>query len=370
MPSCSNSSNISSSLNTISVSQGGSRLMVAIDNVSGLTLGNVIRYDVPTSGFTASKADSASNSEVFGVIESLDSTTNKFNVVIYGSINIDSSKLADMGSGGGSGGNDVYFLSGTTAGILQNLAPTSLDQIIKPVYQAAPHGSYSGVVINYLGYRLGGDVQASTEDTELGNIQIVVGDNDFTNGYVDASLSHQLAIADYPEFYSKFGTQYGYIEKVTTTTLPVPGGVQNGNQVYQQGNYVGYVAGTPDYSSGYIYIYKKPGTSLIATTPSIVINGLSISISSTSVYAVYTPVVNLSQPLIISGKSGFDIPTQTTAIGVKIKPQGIRVAIPNTTTVADFVANTISLGKTAGSRMDVEYEINSIKARLDTHGIP
>lgn len=368
MPSCSNSSNISSTLNAISVSQGGSRLMVAIPVVSGLTLGHVIRYDVPTAGFTASKADSAPNSEVFGVIESLDSTTNNFNVVLYGSISIDSSRLADMGNTGGSGGNDIYFLSGSTAGILQNLAPTSIDQVIKPVYQAAPHGSYSGVVINYLGYRLGGDVQASMEDTELGNIQIVIGDNDFTNGYVDASISHALAVADYPEFYAKFGTQYGYIEKVVVRTPPVAGSVQNGNEVFQLGNYVGYVSGSPDYSEGNIYIYRKPGTELLASA-AIVINGISISIDSSSVHSVYTPVINLSQPLIISGKSGFDIPTQTTAVGVKIQPQGIRVAIPNTTTVADFVANTISLGLTAGSRFDLETRINSIDARLIARGI-
>ena len=367
MPSCSNSSNISSSLNAISVSQGGSRLMVAVDYVSGLTLGNVIRYDVPTLGFTAAKADTAPNSEVFGVIESLDSATNKFNVVIYGSISINSSALADMGSGGGSGGNDVYFLSGSTAGTLQNLAPTNLDQIIKPVYQAAPHGSYSGVIINYLGYRLGGDVQATSEDTEIGNIQIVVGNNQFSNGYVDASISHSLRITDYPDFYAKFGTQYGYIEKVVTSGS-VPGSVVSGMEVYQSNVYVGYVSGTPDYLNGYIYIYKKPGTSLLSLAP-IRITSQIITIRSTSVYAVYTPVINLSQPLIISGKSGFDIPTQTTAIGVKIQPQGIRVAIPNTTTVADFVANTISLGKTAGSRFDLETKINNIEARLTAHNI-
>lgn len=368
MPSCSYSSNISSSLNTISVSQGGSRLMVAIDNVSGLTLGNVIRYDVPTSGFTSAKADSAPNSEVFGVIESYDSVINKFNVVIYGSISLDSSKLADMGSGGGSGGNDVYFLSGTTAGILQNLAPSNLNEIIKPVYQAAPHGSYSGVVINYLGYRLGGDVQASSEDTELGNIQIVVGNNDFSNGYVDASISHRLEIVDYSEFYSKFGTQYGYAEKVLATA-PIPGSVTLGNEVYQDGVYVGYVLDTPAYTERYFYVYKKPLTPLLSTSVPLRIGSKTINVQSTSVHSVYTPVINLSQPLIISGKSGFDIPTQTTAIGVKIKPQGIRVAIPNTTTVADFVANTISLGKTAGSRINVENEINSIKTRLAAGGL-
>jgi hypothetical protein len=51
--------------------------MVAIPFVSGLTDGNVIRYDVPTTGFTAAKADNAPNSEVFGVIENLDSSISK-----------------------------------------------------------------------------------------------------------------------------------------------------------------------------------------------------------------------------------------------------------------------------------------------------
>lgn len=367
MPSCSASSHIASSLNAISVSQGGSRLIVSIPFVSGLTLGNVIRYDVPTSGFTAAKADTPPNSEVFGVVESLDSSTNNFNVVIYGSVSIDSSRLADMGSGGGSGGNDVYFLSGTTAGILQNLAPTSIDHIIKPVYQAAPHGSYTGVVTNYIGYRIGGDVQAAFDDTELGNIQIVVGIDQFVNGYVDASISHELQITDYPEFYSKYGSQYGYIEKVVVSSPPVPGSVKNGDEVYQQGNYVGYVYNTPDYNDGNIYIYKKPSTSLLSIVP-ISINGISISISSTSVKSVFTPIVSLSQPLVISGKSGFDIPTQRTIVGIKIKPQGIRVSIPSNTTVSSFVSDTISLGKTAASRFDLETRINSIDARLTSHG--
>ena len=150
MPSCSNSSNIQSSVNSISVTQGGSRLLVSVPYSAGLTLGHVIRYDVASTGYTASKANLADTSEVFGVIESHDTATNQFNVVMYGSVSLSPAKFADMGSGGGSGGNDIYFLSGTTAGILQNLAPTNLDHIIKPVYQASPHGSYTGVIVNYL----------------------------------------------------------------------------------------------------------------------------------------------------------------------------------------------------------------------------
>ena len=62
MPSCSNSSNINSTINSLSVTQGGSRLLVSVPFVSGLTLGNVIRYDVPTAGYTASKAYLVENS--------------------------------------------------------------------------------------------------------------------------------------------------------------------------------------------------------------------------------------------------------------------------------------------------------------------
>ena len=97
MPSCSTSSNIISSINALNVTLGGSRLTVAIDYLAGLTLGDVIRYDVVSSGYTGSRADTPVNAEVFGVIENYDSTTNKFNVVIYGSINIDSSKLLSVG---------------------------------------------------------------------------------------------------------------------------------------------------------------------------------------------------------------------------------------------------------------------------------
>ena len=107
MPSCSNSSNINSSINSLSVTQGGSRLLVSVPYVAGLTNGQVIRYDVATTGYTASKANLAETSEVFGVIESYDASNSTFGVVIYGSANLDSSKFADMGSGGGSGGNDI-----------------------------------------------------------------------------------------------------------------------------------------------------------------------------------------------------------------------------------------------------------------------
>lgn len=365
MPSCSSSSNIQASLNTISVSQGGSRLFVSIPFVSGLTTGDVIRYDVPTSGFTAARADAAETSEVFGVIES--ATASTMGVVIYGSVNLDSSKFADMGSGGGSGGNDIYFLSGQTAGVLQNLAPTDLDHIVKPVYQIAPHGSFTGVVINYLGYKIGGDIEASFADDSVGGFSFLVGSGTFDEGYVDASVSHELPIADYPDFYAKYGTQYGYVERLTLDTIS--GAIAPNNKVTQTtSSYDGTVVSV-DYANKYVYVFRAPNTSLASTSKQASITTTSgnvkSSVTATSVYAVNTPIVSLTQPVRITGKSGASITVpQTIKVGLKVSPTGTRVSIPTNATINSLTAQTLLVGLTSGSETDVESTLNNFESRI------
>lgn len=364
MPSCSNSSNISAQINAISVVQGGSRLQAEIAFVSGLTIGNVIRYDVPSAGYTASKANNPAESEVFGVIEGYESSTNKFTVVIYGSINIASSKLAAIsGTTGGSGGNDIYFLSGTTSGQLQNLAPDNLSHIIKPVYQAAPHGSYTGVVVNYLGYRVGGEIESVLEDTELGNIQLVVGNSSFTDGYVDASTSHQLPVVDYTEFYSKYGTQYGYVEKVTTSETISPN-VIPGLRVSQTGTpvYTGEITYV-DYANKYIYIARLPDTFLASLNKLLTVDtiGLSYTLTASEIYGVYSPIITLTQPLDIRGNNTIPSVTQKTYIGIKVKPQGVKVTIPKTITTPTLTATQIILGTGAS---DLEAILNNFESRI------
>jgi hypothetical protein len=374
MPSCSNSSNISSSINTLSVAQGGSRLLVSVPLVAGLTLGNVIRYDISTSGYTASRANLAENSEVFGVIESYDSVSSRFGVVLYGSITLDSSKFADMGSGGGSGGNDIYFLSGQTAGILQNLAPTNLNHIVKPVYQVSPHGSYTGVVVNYLGYKIGGDIQAAFTDNEsLGNIQIVVGDTTFDEGYVDASISHELPVADYPEYYSKFGTAYGYVERLTVSDS-VPGSIVSTLTATQStSSYTGKVVSV-DYANKYIYVFKNPATSLSSTNKQISIatsgtTSTKLTVTSSSIYSVYTPVVTINQPLTVSGKNGENLTvSQKIKIGLKVKPLGVQVTVPTNVTASSLTATVLKVGTSEDNVEtildDFESRISAIETRL------
>lgn len=160
MPSASNtsnSSNINQNLLNFNIqSELGSRLIVNIQtaNVAGFTVGDVIRYDVATSGYTRSCADTAPNSEVFGVIETIEDSN--LNVVMYGSINYPTEKLINL-TGTNFGGNDIYFLSSSTPGKLENLPPTTIGHIIKPIYQVGPHTSITnknatGIIVNYLGY--------------------------------------------------------------------------------------------------------------------------------------------------------------------------------------------------------------------------
>jgi hypothetical protein len=129
------------------------RIMVKISQNlidSSITVGDVIRYDTVSRHYVRSFADTSTNSEVFGIVESIDEDGSA-NIVTNGSININSSKLINI-SGANSGGNDVYFLSGITSGKLQNCGSTFPGHIVKPLYQIAPHGDYTGVFRNYLGY--------------------------------------------------------------------------------------------------------------------------------------------------------------------------------------------------------------------------
>lgn len=164
MPSASNtsnSSNIRSSELKINVQSAndGSRLIVNIKNnpvgfiAAGITGGDVIRYDVIAAGYTRSVATDLAQSEVFGIVESVN-PDGSINVVTYGSINYPADRLINI-SGANYGGNDIYFLSDNFPGRLQNIAPSRIGYVVKPVYQIAPHANlYTGSVVNYVGYSI------------------------------------------------------------------------------------------------------------------------------------------------------------------------------------------------------------------------
>ena len=202
MSSSSHSSNLSGNVNINNITNSGARLMMThpLGGFSGgrvsqyfgddgVTAGDAIRYnavayhatDNPSGGkYVKAKADVPENSEVIGIIESIDNVglsgvgdvSSVVNIVISGQINYPDHRLInathvfdfdndDSIIAGASGGNDIYFLSEVTAGAIQNLAPIEDTKIAKPVLQKAPDGDFTGHVVNYIGYQVGGEIVSS-----------------------------------------------------------------------------------------------------------------------------------------------------------------------------------------------------------------
>jgi len=220
------------------------------DNCDGITSGDAVRYnplpyDINTepSGekYTKSKGDIAQHSEVVGVIEEIDEDNDSVTVVIAGQIKYPTEKLVnathidpDMGDTtiiGASGGNDIYFLSEVTAGKLQNLAPITPGTVAKPVLQIAPDGVFTGQVVNYIGYQIGGNVVGEETFSEPAGTYastFLFGDDDGSSlaedGWINATQRNwfPITIDDlnyqgdlYVKSYKAFGAYAGVRYKVT-----------------------------------------------------------------------------------------------------------------------------------------------------------
>lgn len=241
MPSCGTSSNIVSTQNNITITQSGagSRLVCTITNgnyTPGITAGDAIYYSIAGASYEKSKADDQVTAEVFGVVESYNSSDSSLTVVIAGSINLPESRLTLSGENGASGGKDIFFLSGQTAGKLHDIAPTTIGHIVKPVYQVSPHGSYTGIINNYIGYVVGNETTAS-----------VVGDYDggaasfalFMNGasvpdfYSPCDGETTVTVSDHQKLLQKLDLTVPYLMKVQPLD-------QYGNAIVPDASFIGY----------------------------------------------------------------------------------------------------------------------------------
>jgi len=253
-----NNSTFSSNVSFIDGDNGGTRLLTLISNSScygGVTAGDVIHYDALNGVYVKSKADNPPNSEVFGIVESVNLDESK-NVVIYGSINLPSSAIEDIpaGSTGAGGGSDIYFLSPDNEGKIRNTIPTELTHIVKPIYQVAPHGngSYTGIVMNYIGYKVPSEITVFTpqnRSTPVGTVEYVLNGVGApvinTENYVvtDGSETHRNNYdGKYNTFknkYPKFAKRYVFkFEPISVTwygtVFPMwdPTTISEGTQVY------------------------------------------------------------------------------------------------------------------------------------------
>jgi len=139
-----------------SVSKTSARTAIQI-NGSGFSAGNLVTYNVASSGFTKCRADDNALAEFVGIIEGISGGT--ATVITNGSISWPNTGISfAMGGSGGSGGQDVWFMSALTAGAMQDAAPSGSGTIVKPVYLHSPHSgldgsTYTGIILSYTGYR-------------------------------------------------------------------------------------------------------------------------------------------------------------------------------------------------------------------------
>jgi hypothetical protein len=134
--SCSASSNLQGSNVTQNPNGPASRLVLNLESSSdfytldaGITNGDAIRFQPTPLGTTGtyrrSQANNNENSEVVGVVESIDTVTGNLTVVLRGIMNHPQSNFEynedvyGMTSGA-SGGNDIFFLStGVSGGFMR-----------------------------------------------------------------------------------------------------------------------------------------------------------------------------------------------------------------------------------------------------------
>ena len=382
MPSCSSSSNIMSSITSVNLNSIGSRILAQIPLSSsdytiesGITAGDVIRYDVTDDSnkqYKKSLADNPVNAEVVGVVETVDDDS--LNVVIFGQIAFPESKFVDTTPtgipDGASGGNDIYFLSPTTAGGIQNIAPQNQTEVVKPILQKMDAGANNAVVLNYIGYSIGGEIASNDEgDTFVGTVQTLVdaeGNFDIPPNYIEVSGSSQsLSTTEYPDAFSYFGKQYGYTEKIVLSGLTVTQSLVGQSAKQRSGiseTYSGVISSV-DTNANAITIERNPNLPQAETTKTIKIKGNDYTVVSSTVTKFVVPRITPTT------QYRFDVDGSVTEVSTTtiLKVKNIRgVSIPSKITVTDLEVTNKLTTKTASADTldDINATVNSINTEL------
>jgi hypothetical protein len=232
MSSCSASSNIFSNINAIGLNSVGSRIIATVPKVSTeysvdpqIVAGSVVRYDVSnpdSKHWIEARANLVENAEVVGVVESIDDTN--LYIVIFGQINYPTGRLINQTVegylDGASGGNDIYFLSAGTSGDLVNIAPDNPTEIVKPVLQMADDGTNNAIVLNYIGYAVGGEIAGTDESELVGQVMTYIDNGQpLNNNFIKVSDGVQsLSVSNYEELFNIFGSTYGATYVMTLST--------------------------------------------------------------------------------------------------------------------------------------------------------
>ena len=376
-----------SSVTSVNLNSIGSRILATIPLTSSdysissdIVAGDVIRYDVtnPSSKqYVQAKADNAENAEVVGVVESIDSDS--MNVVIFGQIEFPDGRFNNIGTpaDGASGGNDIYFLSPSTAGDVQNLAPSNETEVIKPILQTMDDGSNNAVVLNYIGYSVGGELASNdNSDSLIGTVLNVVdgADSVIPPNFIEvSSKSQSLKITEYPDAYAYFGKTYGFTEVITLdSSTKISSTLSGGNatQITARANTYNARIISVDSVNNKVTVERSGGGTEVDTSKSLKINGRNYTISSSVVESFTIPRVTSPNEF------RFDVDGDAKTVEVKtyMKVKNIRgVTIPEKVTVRELeVTNKLTTQTASAAENDdlndavntLNTEVTNIKNKL------
>jgi len=194
---------------------GGKVIKNTITQAShGFTAGMAIRYNnASATGITGDKymaaiATTPEESEVVGVIDEIVGP-NEFSLTYAGEIN-----PTVFQSPFTIGDNDVFFLSGATAGLLTSTPPTSAGQVIKPVLIKTEDDK--AVVTNFIGTVIGGSSTVSLDTVQpVGTIQPYAGATGDVPDTWALCDGRAVSVSAYPELNARLGRSFGLHLKVT-----------------------------------------------------------------------------------------------------------------------------------------------------------
>jgi len=329
---------------------------------TGITFGDVLRYD-PTNGYTLSQANKEENAEVVGIVENISGTN--YTVVVYGSMVYPSARLAEVVQGA-AGGVDVLFLDKDVRGGLTGTIDltTTSEKIVKPVFQVAPHGSYNGVVINYIGYKTGNQALVDNENALLSTGSIFYSAPGTTPGsnWIRIDSDVKVIKADYPDLYEIYSDRNGPIEeKIVISSGTVTTSLVN-EEIYQLNGGTRINQGTitsVDVANSIIYVEKTTFSNggptlngLMNVSNALYVSANTFSASSSGIYKFTIPAI-----------SSASVPTQN---GVSLIPyiKGYEISTVKVPANLNITTLDVDGNLAVGALTDLENEIISIKDRL------
>ena len=320
-------------------------IVESFSQANNFSVGDAIRYDIPSSTWVKAQADSAENSEVAGVVSA--ASFNTFDLTYAGLILV--SALSGVSA-------PVLFLDSTTAGGLTSSPPSAIGSVIKPVLTKTTNGS-GYIVTNYLGTQIGGSSTVAIDEIQPVGTVVPFAGSVIPDSWLECN-GNSYAVGSYPYLYSKLqytsGDRvplYGHIAVLTTTTAVAASNI---------GTFINQ--GSTDATTVRAKIIAVTATTItVQTVPFYSFTTKNLVINNT----VFAP----GNILISGGSSDGNVVGTITAVSIthfNTPDLRGRVALGvNTTAIADTdgefptnlinsaIANTYSLGSVGGQESTI-----------------